>query len=150
MRLSSFSDYSLRVLLYLGAQPDRLASIAEIAAAHGISQSHLMKVALHLGRSGYIQTVRGKGGGLRLGRAPEAIGLGEVLRSTETDFDLVDCFGARGPCRIVGGCSLKGVLGEALAAMFLVLDAYTLADLLRQSQGLIPLAPAVHEETADA
>ncbi|MCE1240406.1 MAG: Rrf2 family transcriptional regulator [Azonexaceae bacterium] len=147
MRLSTFSDYSLRVLLYLGAQPDRLASTAEIAQGHGISESHLMKVVLHLGRCGYVQTVRGKGGGLRLGMAPREIVLGDVLRQTESDFALADCFGKDYPCRIDGACRLKGVLGEALQAMFLVLDSYTLADLLLDPAALIPVAPPL--ENAD-
>lgn len=138
MRFSNFSDYSLRVLLYLGAQPERLANIAEIAERHGISQSHLMKVVLNLGRCGYVQTVRGKGGGLRLGRPAEEIILGDVLRQTETDFQLVECFSAESQCRITGGCSLKGVLGEALGAMFGVLDRCSLADLLRDSRNVVP------------
>ena len=138
MRLSTFSDYSLRVLLYLGAQPERLANIAEIAASHGISESHLMKVVLHLGRCGYVQTVRGKGGGLRLGKPAAEIVLGDVLRDTETDFELAECLGAGNQCRIVGGCGLTAVFTQALNALFLVLDSYTLADLLHQPQGLIP------------
>jgi len=138
MRLSTFSDYSLRVLLYLGAQPERLANIAEIAASHGISESHLMKVVLHLGRCGYVQTVRGKGGGLRLGKPATEIVLGDVLRDTETDFELAECLGAKNQCRIAGGCGLTAVFTQALNALFLVLDSYTLADLLHQPQGLIP------------
>ena len=138
MRLSTFSDYSLRVLMYLGAQPDRLATIAEIAAGHGISESHLMKVVHQLGRYGYIETVRGKGGGMRLARVPQEIVLGEVIRHTESDFTLVECFAVNAACRIQGACCLNGILNEALSAMFLVLDSYTLADLLIDPQGLTP------------
>lgn len=138
MRLSTFSDYSLRVLMYLGAQPIRLVTIAEIAAVHDISESHLMKVVHQLGRCGYIETVRGKGGGMRLARAPRDIVLGEAIRRTESDFALAECFSDNAACRIQGACSLHAILNEALSAMFLVLDSYTLADLLIDPQGLIP------------
>ncbi len=141
MRLSTFSDYSLRVLMYLGVQPDRLATIAEIAAAHSISESHLMKVVHQLGRCGLVETVRGKGGGMRLALAPQHIVLGDVIRKTESDFTLVECFGTNATCRIQGACHLNAILGEALNALFLVLDGYTLADLLMNPQGLIPAIP---------
>jgi len=141
MRLSTFSDYSLRVLMYLGAQPNRLATIAEIADGHGISESHLMKVVHQLGRCGLIETVRGKGGGMRLALAPQHIVLGDVIRQTESDFTLVECFGTNPTCRIQGACHLNAILGEALNALFLVLDGYTLADLLVNPQGLIPAIP---------
>ena len=134
MRLSTFSDYNLRVLMYLGVQPDRLATIAEIAAAHEISENHLMKVVHQLGRSGYIETVRGKGGGMRLAKAPKEIVLGEVIRQTEGDIAMVECFSESSSCRLLPACRLKGILGEALSAMFLVLDDYTLADLLEKPQ----------------
>ena len=134
MRLSSFSDYSLRVLMYLGVQPDRLATIGEIAAVHQISENHLMKVVHQLGRSGYIETVRGKGGGMRLAQAPAAIVLGDVLRQTEGDFAMAECFSNNSTCRIETACHLHGILDQALSAMFLVLDDYTLADLLKKPQ----------------
>ena len=134
MRLSTFSDYNLRVLMYLGVQRDRLATIAEIAAAHEISENHLMKVVHQLGRSGYIETVRGKGGGMRLAKAPNEIVLGEVIRQTEGDFAMVECFSENSSCRLLPACRLKGILGEALSAMFLVLDDYTLADLLERPE----------------
>ena len=139
MRLSTFSDYSLRVLMYLGAQPDRLATIAEIAAGHGISESHLMKVVHQLGRGGFIETVRGKGGGLRLAMAANEIVLGDVIRHTESDFNLVECFASNASCRIQGACCLNSILDQAAQALFRVLDRYTLADLLVNPQGLIPL-----------
>lgn len=134
MRLSTFSDYNLRVLMYLGVQPDRLVTIAEIAAAHEVSENHLMKVVHQLGRSGYIETVRGKGGGMRLARPPKEIVLGEVIRQTEGDNVMAECFAANSTCRIEPACRLKGILGEALSAVFLVLDGYTLADLLEKPQ----------------
>jgi len=130
MRLSSFSDYSLRVLMYLGVQCDRLATIAEIAGVYGISQNHLMKVVHQLGRQGYIETVRGKGGGIRLGKPAAEIPLGELIRQTEGDWALVECFSTGTQCQIHGACRLPPILDEALAAMFGVLDSYTLADLL--------------------
>ncbi|KXB31672.1 Rrf2 family transcriptional regulator [Dechloromonas denitrificans] len=140
MRLSTFSDYSLRVLMYLGGQPDRLATIAEIAAVHAISEGHLMKVVHQLGRCGYIETVRGKGGGMRLAHAPHKIVLGEVIRQTESDFALAECFTDGASCRIQGACGLHAILGEALSALFLVLDGYTLADLLVNGKGMLPAA----------
>lgn len=139
MRLSTFTDYSLRVLMYLGVHTGRLATIAEIAAGHSISESHLMKVVHQLGCGGYIETVRGKGGGMRLAHAPGDIVLGEVIRHTEGNFLLAECFAEHGSCRIQGACGLRSILNEAMAAMFLVLDGYTLADLLANPQGLAPL-----------
>jgi len=145
MRLSTFSDYSLRVLMYLGVQPDRLVTIAEIADGHDISKSHLMKVVHQLGLGGYIETVRGKGGGIRLARPAREIVVGDVIRHAESDFALAECFTADATCRIQGGCCLPGILNEALSAMFLVLDGYTLADLLRSPHG-IPSMPAALAE----
>ena len=134
MRLSSFSDYNLRVLMYLGVRSDRLATIAEIAAAHGISKSHLMKVVHQLGRGGYIETVRGKGGGIRLARQPQEIVLGDLIRQTESDMAMVECLAGNSACRIQAACRLQHIFVEALDAMFLVLDDYTLADLLEKPQ----------------
>lgn len=138
MRLSTFSDYSLRVLMYLGVQNDRLATIAEIAAVHDISKSHLMKVVHQLGLGGHIETLRGKGGGIRLARPPQEIVIGDVIRQSEGDFALVECLGGRSTCRIQRGCVLPAILNEAVSALFLVLDAYTLADLLVAPQALLP------------
>lgn len=135
MRLSTFSDYCLRVLMYLAEHTDRLSTIGEIARAHSISENHLTKVVHQLGRAGYVETLRGKGGGMRLARPPRDIVLGAVLRQTETDFALVECFGSESHCYMDDACQLQAVLGEALAAMFHVLDAYTLADLLHRPEG---------------
>lgn len=126
MRLTRYTDYAMRVLLYLGARPDRLCSIAEIAGAYRISQNHLMKVVNDLGRAGYVASVRGRAGGVRLARDPSGINVGEVVRHTEDGFDLVDC----GSCVIAPACGLTSALREALAAFLAVLDGYTLADLL--------------------
>ena len=134
MRLSTFTDYNLRVLMYLGIHPDRLATIPEIAEAHRISENHLTKVVHQLGRRGYVKTVRGKGGGVRLAMSPEEIVLGDVIRQTEGDIQMAECFAENSTCRIQRACRLQGILVEALVAMFLVLDSYTLADLLEKPQ----------------
>ncbi|GGC45256.1 Rrf2 family transcriptional regulator [Chelatococcus reniformis] len=126
MRLTRYTDYAMRVLLHLGARPERLCSIGEIARAYGISQNHLMKVVNDLAHAGYIVSVRGRGGGIRLGRPAEQINVGALVRHTEDGFDLVDC----GSCIIAPVCGLTGALREALAAFMAVLDGYTLADLL--------------------
>ena len=130
MRLTNFSDYALRVLMYAAARQGELITIEETAERYGISRTHLMKVANLLTRSGYLTAVRGRSGGLRLGRPPEQIILGDVVRATEPDFDLVECFATGGRCRITPFCRLRGVLGEALLAFVSTLDRYTLADLV--------------------
>lgn len=131
MRLTTFSDYSLRVLTYLAVHDGRLATVGEIAAAYGVSGNHLVKVVHHLSQRGYIETTRGKGGGMRLARSPEAINIGEVLRGSEDTLGLVECFDATSSeCRIQPACGLKGMLKRALDAFFAVLDRHTLADLL--------------------
>ena len=130
MRLTFYSDYSLRILMYCAQADGRLVTIQDIADAYRISKNHLMKVAHELGRMGYLETVRGRGGGLRLARPAGKIGLGEVVRAVEGDFALVECFDpATNQCPIIPACRLKGALGKALKAYFAVLDEYTLADL---------------------
>ncbi|WP_066550566.1 MULTISPECIES: Rrf2 family transcriptional regulator [unclassified Sphingomonas] len=135
MKLTLFTDYSMRVLLYLGARPDRLCSIGEVAQAYGISQNHLMKVVNQLARSGDVESVRGRSGGIRLGRPPEEINIGALIRQTEDGFGLVDC----GGCVVAPACGLTGVLKEALGAFLAVLDRYTLADLLTKRRDLASL-----------
>jgi Rrf2 family nitric oxide-sensitive transcriptional repressor len=115
----------MRVLTYLAARPESLCSIGEISRAYGISQNHLMKVVNDLARQGFVASLRGRSGGIRLGRPPEEINVGAVVRHTEDGFELVDC----GGCVIAPACGLNGVLGEALGAFMDVLDRYTLADL---------------------
>lgn len=135
MRLTRYTDYAVRVLMHLGTDPDRLASIAEIAHAYGISQNHLMKVVHDLGKSGYVASVRGRGGGIRLARPPAEIRIGEVIRHTEEGFTLTDCEN----CAIAPACGLTPVVLEALAAFLAVFDRYTLADLLGQRSALLTL-----------
>ena len=142
MRLTRYTDYALRVLTYLGAQPDKVCSIAEIARAYDISQNHLMKVAHDLGKAGYIEGVRGRSGGIRLGKPAEQINVGDVVRHTEEGFDLVEC----GGCAIAPACELTGVLHEALTAFMTVLDRYTLADLLKRRTKLMRLLEVGSEE----
>ncbi|HEX8373704.1 MAG TPA: Rrf2 family transcriptional regulator [Geminicoccaceae bacterium] len=131
MRLTRFTDYALRTLIYVGLQEPRQSSIAGIATAYGISETHLVKVVHRLGQLGLIRTTRGRGGGLRLGRPAGEITVGAVVRQTEEDLALVECFAA-GPCAITAPCRLRHVLGEALAAFLAVLDRCTLADLLAE------------------
>ena len=130
MRLTAYTDYTLRTLIYLALCPNRLATIAIIAGSYGISENHLMKVVHQLGLAGYVETVRGKNGGLRLAKAPEDINVGEVVGRMEPDMQLVACFGESGMCMIEPSCVLKGALAEALGAFTAVLERYTLADLI--------------------
>ncbi len=130
MRLNLQSDYSLRLLMHLAANDGQLITIKQVAERFGISQNHLTKVAYLLGREGFIETVRGRSGGLRLARKPAAIRIGDVVRRMEADLALVECFpGGEGACFIVPACRLKGVLREALDAFLCVLDRYTIGDL---------------------
>ena len=130
MRLTAFTDFSLRVLIHLAADPTRRATIAEISAAFGVKENHLTKVVHHLGRHGWIETIRGKGGGLALARPAAEIVVGHVVRDTEGDALLAECFAAGDVgCPIASCCRLSGVLAEAAAAFHAVLDRYTLADI---------------------
>ncbi|RTL73852.1 MAG: Rrf2 family transcriptional regulator [Bradyrhizobiaceae bacterium] len=131
MRLTNFSDYALRILMYAAVVPDgRLITIEETAEAYGISRAHLMKVANQLTRAGYMKAVRGRSGGLTLAKRPDRIRLSDVLRATEPDFALVECMTADNRCMISPRCRLRGALNEALAAFLETLDGYTLADLI--------------------
>lgn len=132
MRLTVHTDFALRMLMYLALKEDRLATIAEIAESYQISRAHLMKVAHQLGLKGYVGTVRGRQGGLRLARSPREITVGEVVRATEPDMALVPCFEpVCADCAILPSCVLKRALHEARAVFFDVLDGYTIADLTR-------------------
>jgi len=141
VRLTLYTDYSLRVLLFLGAkEPDALSTIKEISDAYGISKNHLMKVSHELGKMGYVETIRGRGGGIRLAKRPEEIGIGEVVRQTEEDFYLVDCFNPESiGCVISPVCNLKGALNKALHAYITVLDEYKLSDFLHNKQEIAAL-----------
>lgn len=139
MRLTRFTDYALRVLMYVGARGDRLSTIAEIAAAYGISRDHLMKIVQQLGKTGYLRNVRGRFGGILLARPPREIILGDIVRLTEADLELVEC----GTCVIAPVCGLTGALREALDAFMRVLDNYTLDDLLTRRGDMSALFDAV-------
>jgi Rrf2 family transcriptional regulator, nitric oxide-sensitive transcriptional repressor len=138
MQLTRFTDYTLRVLISVGLSGERGVTIAEIADQYGISRNHLMKVVQNLGHSGYLETLRGKGGGLRLAVAAADINIGDVVRQAEGGFTIVPCFDPDNPnmCAIVPACRLKGVLQDALQGFIGVLDRYTLADLLRPKASL--------------
>ncbi|XZG69319.1 RrF2 family transcriptional regulator [Chitinibacteraceae bacterium HSL-7] len=136
MRLNAFTDYCLRTLIYLAVQPDGLATRSQIADAYGISHNHLMKVVHFLGKAGYIDTLRGRGGGLRLSRAAADIRVGALVRLCEDDVAVVECFESGSNCRIDGMCVLKRALFEAREAMYDALDRYTLADLTINRQML--------------
>ncbi len=128
MQLTNFTDYSLRVLMYLAAKGERLATISEVAEAYGISRNHLVKVVHNLALQGFISTLRGQGGGMRLARPPHLIVIGEVVRRTEPAFHL-ECFDpATNRCRIDPACNLRHILAGAYGAFLAALDGYTLAD----------------------
>lgn len=145
MRLTRYTDYAFRTLMYLALKDGELATIHEIADRYDISNNHLMKVVHELGRAGYIETTRGKGGGLRLAKKPSQINVGEVVRRTEPDLDLVECFGSGGSCRLTPACVLKSAIQKGIAAFLRELDKYTLADLVgpeRALAGLLDMEPA--------
>ena len=148
MRLTFYTDYSLRLLIYAALKPDGLVNISDVADAYGISRSHLTKVVHQLGIAGFLETVRGKGGGLRLARPPAAIRVGDVVRCTEPDMALTPCFQLdEAPCPIAPACLLRSALQEACDAFLGVLDRYTLADLavggprLRGLLGIVETIP---------
>lgn len=137
MRLTFHSDYSLRLLMYAALKEGGLVTVGEVAEAYGISKNHLLKIAFQLGRHGVLETVRGRKGGFRLARRPEQIGLGEIVRLTEEDFTMVECFDSRSDrCVISRPCRLRGILSRALEAYLAVLDDYTLADLTERHPAL--------------
>lgn len=146
MRLTVYTDYSLRLLMYLAIKPDGLTTIPEVAKAYGISSNHLMKVVHQLGQAGYVETLRGRSGGMRLARPAAGINLGDVVRFTEPDMDIVPCFRAENDtCPLRGGCRLKSALNRARIAFMAVLDEYSLDDLtampgpMRRSLGIGPV-----------
>jgi Rrf2 family nitric oxide-sensitive transcriptional repressor len=136
MRLTTMTDYALRLLMYVAQHPGRLCTISEVAGVYGISEAHLMKITHQLGLAGWLETVRGKGGGMRLAAPPAGINLGAVVRSVEPDFALVDCLTTATACRLTGDCRLTGIFSEALQSFMAHLDRHTLADLLPASRAV--------------
>lgn len=143
MRLTTMTDYAMRLLMYLGQHPDRLCTITEMTDSYGVSRSHLMKVTNRLARAGWIETVRGKHGGMRLAHPPEDIKLGAVIRDMENDLALVECLAGKQDCTLIGQCGLPAILQGALAQFMAYLDAHTLADLLTDSPRSSQPAPHV-------
>lgn len=130
MRLAEYTDYTLRVLMYCAAHPQQLVTIGELASFHGVSRNHLMKIVNDLARQGLLETLRGRGGGLRLMKDASDIRVGDVVRASETDFRLVECFDPQtNQCTLSPSCRLKGLLDEALKAYFKTLNSMTLAEL---------------------
>lgn len=141
MRLTNMTDYALRLLIYVARHSDRLCTIAEVATAYEISEAHLMKITHRLGLHGWIETVRGKGGGIRLARSPREINLGAVVRSMEPDFELVECFGTGSSCTLTGHCGLATVLEGALSSFLAHVDRFTLDDVLDAGAGGVTWKP---------
>ncbi|MBA3937471.1 MAG: Rrf2 family transcriptional regulator [Planctomycetes bacterium] len=152
MKLSLFSDYSLRTLMY-AALRDGLFRLEEVSDAYAISRHHLAKVVHHLGKHGYLETQRGHAGGIRLARPAQDIRIGTLVRESEATADLVECFdAATNTCPINGSCRLKGLLAEALDAFYATLDRYTLHDLVngpRSAQLRHTLLPSAHDHLGD-
>jgi Rrf2 family nitric oxide-sensitive transcriptional repressor len=129
MRLTKYSDFALRALIYV-ASADRRCTIDEIAQSYAIPKNHLVKVVNQLATIGFIQSIRGKGGGIELAYEPSSINLGEVVRATEQSFDLVECFSSENQCVLTPSCKLANIFSQALDQFLAVLDEYTLEDLL--------------------
>lgn len=144
MRLTQQTSYSIRVLLYCAANTSDNSRIRDIAATYGISELHLFKIMHVLVESGFVETIRGRNGGIRLARPASEISIGAVVRATESNFYLTDCFDQTNrDCPLVDACGVNRILSEALAAFFSVLDRYTIADVAHdrsQLRGLLELA----------
>lgn len=136
MRLSNFTDYSLRVLIYLALKGDKLSTVAEIAESYKISKNHLVKVVHNLSKLGVIESFKGKGGGLRLKIDPKALNIGKLVRDLENDTKLVECFSDEGECQINGACKLKAALKKAQNSFYLTLEEYYLSDVVSNKSGL--------------
>jgi len=149
MRLTRHTDYSLRLLMLLAIEPDTRHTIEEIARRYGISRNHMMKVAQTLTQGGFVESLRGRGGGLRLARESAAINLGAVVRACEDNFVLVECFDhERNNCIVTPACGLRGPLEEALAAFLSVLDRYSLADLVSRPGTLLSMRRLLSTDAA--
>ena len=158
MRLTDYTDYSLRVMLYLAVRRDGLSTIQDISDAYGISKNHLMKIVQRLGDLGWVETVRGRNGGLRLAEHSDALTVGELVRAMESDFALVGCFpdetGLCRPCAIETECRLQAALAAARDAFFAELDRHTIADVAQPAAPLavllgIPLVISIAPAAAD-
>lgn len=136
MKHTTHADFALRVLMYLRVAPGRRGSVAEIASAHNVSRNHLDKVVQRLAGAGLVETTRGRAGGVRLVRDPSTITVGEIMRTMESDFAVVECLGPVRYCRIAGVCGARDVFSRALDAYFAVLDESTLEDIATNDQGL--------------
>jgi Rrf2 family nitric oxide-sensitive transcriptional repressor len=141
MRLTSFSDYALRMLMFAASHPGKPFTIEAAARSFGVSRTHLNKVANTLTRGGFLTAVRGRSGGLLLAHPPAAIRIGDVVRLTEPDFAVVECFATGNQCVLTGACKLSGMMGEAIAAFQAALDRYTLADLILAPNSFAPGSP---------
>lgn len=142
MQLTLHTDYALRVLIFLTQKREDLATISEIADFYQISRNHLVKVVHHLAGAGFIQTTRGKHGGMKLAREPELIAIGDVVRRMEPNFDIVECFNATNPsCVVSPACALKSALYQAGNEFLGVLDRFTLADAIEQSEAKDQIFP---------
>lgn len=140
MRITLHSDYALRMLIYLAVHPDQPITVGEIATSYGISRNHLLKVALNLSKGGFVETTRGRSGGLRLARPAAEITVGAVVRHLEEDFAIVECLkNGGGACTISPVCLMKGVFREALSAFISVLDRHTIGEMTRDTGALIAL-----------
>lgn len=148
MHLTKFTDYSLRVTIYLALHPDGLVTIADIARDYDIPANHLMKVVHRLAQRGYIETVRGKGGGMRLARAPDMINVGDLVRDTEDNMDIAECFdAAKQNCPMLPACALKSVLIEARKSFMATLDFYRLSDIMG-NKAAIPAAVPLRKKNS--
>lgn len=144
MRLTLYTDYSLRVLLYLANKENEVVTISELADYYKISRNHLVKVVHNLGLNGYLLTTRGRHGGLKLARPAKDIHIGKIVRSTEPDFDLLECFNpVTDQCVVSRFCGLKGVVFDARASFLAVLDKYTLADMVRPAKMAEPMLKSI-------
>jgi len=131
IRLTAYTNYALRILMYCALNPDRTVRIEDVSAAYGISRAHLLKAARQLGQLGYLKNMRGRGGGVRLGLDPAEIVIGAVVRHTEGDLDLVECFNAdTNSCPLMDACKLSLLFKSGLAAFLAELDKATLADIV--------------------
>ncbi|MEZ9231976.1 Rrf2 family transcriptional regulator [Vibrio amylolyticus] len=135
MKITRYTDYSIRVLIFLAMKGDKQSTIGEIAERYQISKNHLMKVVQQLNNQGYIIATRGKNGGLRLNGPASNINIGKLVRDIEQDLNLVECMSSKNTCSITPACKLKQILAEALQEFFTKLEEYTLADLVQNEQG---------------